>query len=155
MNAALVSPVRAHCPVRMERMLYSGAGVQRIRRLVSGIDESARAAVGRSGQTAGIGGLDAKCRSLVDGLKRRHPAVLRQVVVVEAEAGTDDRAPVLPQRISNSQTRCDGLAVIVRDSPMLKEGHLQSLHREQTGVVQLGSSGGREIGRASCRERAE
>src|ERR1039458_5107010 len=144
MNAALVSPVRAHRPVRMECMLHSGARVQRIRRLVSGIDQSARAAAGRSWQAAGIGGLDARRRSLVNGLKRRHPAVLRQVVVVEAEAGTDDRAPVLPQRISNSQTRRNGLAVIVRGSPMLEQGHLQSLHGEQAGVVQLGSSGGRE-----------
>src|ERR1035441_5003442 len=140
MNAGLVSPVRAHRPVGIESMLDSGAGVQGIRGLVSRIDESARAAAGRTWQTAGIGGLDARRRSLVDGLKRRHPAVLRQVVVVEAEAGTDDRAPVLPQRISNSQTRCDGLAVIVRDSPMLQERHLQSLHGEQAGVIQLGSS---------------
>src|ERR1017187_5488754 len=144
MDASLVSPVRAHRPVGIECMLYSSAGVQRIRRLVSGIDESASAAVGRSWQAAGIGGLDARRRSLVNGLKRRHPAVLRQVVVVEAETGADDRAPVLPQRISNSQTRRDGLAVIVRGSPMLEEGHLQSLHREQAGVVQLGSSGCRE-----------
>src|ERR1019366_7708299 len=102
MNAGLVNPVRGHRPVGVERMLYSSAGVQRIRRLVSGIDESARAAVGRSWQAAGIGGPDARRRSLVNGLKRRHPAVLPQVVVLEAEAGTDDRTPILPQRISNS-----------------------------------------------------
>src|ERR1022692_3606349 len=123
MNAGLVSPVRTHRPGGIECMLYSSAGVQGIRGLVSRIDESARAAVGRSLQAAGIGGLDARRRSLIDGLKRRHPAVLRQVVVVEAEAGTDDRAPVLPQRIGNSQTRRDGLAVIVRGSPVLEERH--------------------------------
>src|ERR1035441_9060914 len=42
------------------------------------------------------------------------------------------------------RSRRDGLAVIVRGSPMQEQRHLQRLNREQAGVVQLGSSGSRE-----------
>jgi hypothetical protein len=46
--ALLVSPVRAQRPMGIERMLNAGAGMQRIRRLVSRIDQRTGAAVSRS-----------------------------------------------------------------------------------------------------------
>ena len=86
-------------------MLHAGAGVQGIGRLVMRIDESSRAAVGRAGKTAGIAGMDAGSGRRIHGLKRGHPAVLRQIVVEEAEAGANHGVAGLSGSIGDAQAR--------------------------------------------------
>src|ERR1700683_190099 len=93
-NAILVNPIGTDHPVGIERVLYAATRMQRIRSFVTWVDERARAAVGRAGKAARIGWLDARRRSLIDGLECGHPAILRQIVVKHAEAGADDRVLV-------------------------------------------------------------
>ena len=92
MNASLMSPIGTHHPMGIDCVFHATAGVQRIGRLISRVNQGASATVGRAGKTARIRRLDARRRGLVDCLERSDPAILREVIVVHAVAGADDGA---------------------------------------------------------------
>src|ERR1035441_695509 len=89
-------------------MLNAGAGIERIRRLVGRIDQSAGAAIGRSRKTAGVARAGALAGRLIHGLECSHPAILGQIVVKETEARANYRVPGLARRIGDSQARPEG-----------------------------------------------
>src|SRR5208282_6285068 len=98
-----------------ELILNASTHMQSVGSVVVGIDHIALAAVRCTGQASGIAGLitGLKRRWRVDSLKRRRPAVLRQIVVVEADAGSNDQVFNPVGRISNAQPWCEGFAVIL------------------------------------------
>ena len=107
--------------MRIEGMLDAGGGMQRIGSLIGRINQRARATIGRAGEASGIARVDANFRRLIYRRERRHPAVLREIVVEAAEAGAQDCFSVFTERIGNSQSRRERQPVIVRSAPILEE----------------------------------
>src|ERR1039458_1861055 len=85
MHPRFVRIIRARRPLRIERVLHSRRGVQRVRRMVVRINDRSRAA------------------TAVHRLERRHPAVLGKVVVVQTRAYANYRPAVVSKRVSDSQ----------------------------------------------------
>src|SRR5260221_3151221 len=92
MDALLVFVGEAEAPVLSpavgEVVFKGGAGLQRVRSAVIGIDERALAAVCAAGEARGIGGIVGGTGGdgLIDGCEGVDPAVLREVVEVEADS---------------------------------------------------------------------
>ena len=105
MISLLVDVVGAEGPVSVEGVLDSDAGVNGVRSLVIGIDDVADSACGGAGDAAGIAGIDAYAGSRIHRLQSSHPAVLREIVVVETEAGANHRGSGLSRRIGNADAR--------------------------------------------------
>src|SRR5258708_4175195 len=122
MDTLLVFVGEAEAPVLSpavgEVVFEGGAGLQRVRRAVIGIDERALTAVCAAGQARGIGGIvgNAGGDGLIDGGEGVDPAVLRKVVVVEADAGTENGVLRNAGSVGETEARGDGFAVIVRNA---------------------------------------
>src|ERR1700680_249506 len=99
MHALFVRPVGAEGPFRVKGMLDAGAAMQGIRRPVMRINQGSRAP---GGNAARVSRRDAGLRSRVYGLKRGHPAVLCQVIVIETDAGANHSVSALSGRISDA-----------------------------------------------------
>src|SRR5882762_1753752 len=129
-------------PILREIMFESGAGLQRVRRVVIGIDERALTAVCAAGQARGIGGIvgDAGRDGLIDGGERVHPAVLREVVVIEADSSAEHRMLRSARGIGEAETWSNGFAVVVRNAAVdeLDAERLKSL---QGGILRLVATG--------------
>ena len=80
--------IRADQPLIVERMLDARGGVDCVGSVVAAVNQGASGA-GR--KAAGVGGHDAGERRRVHCLESRDPAILRQIVVKEAETRAEDR----------------------------------------------------------------
>lgn len=80
------------CPATREVVFEGGAGLERVRRVVVGIDKSTLATIGTAGQARWIREIvtDAWSDGLIDGGEGVYPSVLREVVVIEADARTEN-----------------------------------------------------------------
>src|SRR6516162_7544534 len=136
-NALLVFIGKAEAPVLEHAgrkvVFDGGAGLQSVRRVVTRIDERALAAVGATGETGSIGKIirDARCNGLVDGGEGVNPAVLRQVVVVEADAGAENGMLRSARSVGNAKARGKRFTVIVRDSA--DERNAERIERGERG----------------------
>src|SRR5260221_6795610 len=110
MDALLVFVGEAEAPVLSpavgEVVFKGGAGLQRVRSAVIGIDERALTAVCAAGQARGIGGIvgDAGRDGLIDGGEGGHPAVLREVVVKEGDPSPGHGMLRSARRIGEAET---------------------------------------------------
>src|SRR3984885_1892535 len=122
--ALLVGVIGAHQPLSIERMLEARGGVNGVGRAVAAINQRTS---GTGGQAAGISRHDARASRRVYSLECSDPAILREVVVIEAEAGAEDRGSRLPGRISDAEARRESVAIILRRAA--DERDAQSLER--------------------------
>ncbi len=117
-NSLLVDVIGAHDPVLVPLILDAAGDMQGIRRVVIGIDHCSGAAVSCTRQAAGIAGLGAglKGRRSVHGLESRRPTVLRQIVVVHADAGANHQVFDPVGSVGDAQARRESFAVVVRNT---------------------------------------
>src|SRR5690348_3880169 len=141
MDALLVRPIGADEPADIEDIFNAGGGVKGVRSFVTGIDERAPAA---SGNAARIARIDAHARRRVHSLERGDPAVLREVVVEEADTRAHDGAILAIERIGNAEARRDGGAIIMRRARFREERNLQSRKSGERGIGELRLAGGGE-----------
>jgi len=147
-NALLVFIGKAEAPVLEHAgrkiVFDGGAGLQSVRRMVTRIDERALAAVGATGKAGRIGRLirNARRYGLVDDGEGVNPAILRQVVVVEADAGAENRMLRSAGSVGDAKARGKGFTVIVRDSA--DEWNVQRVEGGECGILRLVAAGGDE-----------
>src|SRR5271156_1695465 len=97
--ALLVGVIGADEPLSVEGMFEARAGVDGVGRSVAAVNQRAS---GAGGQAAWICGRDAGGGRRVHGLECGDPAILCKIVVIESEAGAEDRGSRLPWRISDA-----------------------------------------------------
>ena len=148
MISLLVDIIGAGRPLFVEGVLYASGDVNGIGSLVVGADEVAggcgaaleatrageRVGARAAGESAGSGG----CVGVVDSLKRGRPAVLGEVVIVQAESGAQHGVLAAHGRIDDSEPRRNLLAVIVGQAG--DNRNLQRLQRNVRTVLSLGSA---------------
>src|SRR5258708_2715196 len=148
MDTLLVFVGEAEAPVLSpavgEVVFEGGAGLERVRGAVIGIDECALAAVCAAGEARGIGGIveGAGGDGLIDGGECVDPAVLREVVVIEADAGAENGVLRNAGSISEAETRGDSFAVVVRNA--VDERDAERLKSLQGGILRLIAAGSDE-----------
>ena len=105
-------------PAVREIVFVSGAGLQRVGRVVVGVDERALAAVCATGQASGICRIvtDARRDGLIDGGEGVDPTILRKVVVIQAGTGAENGALRSARTVSEAEARREGFAVVVGDA---------------------------------------
>src|SRR5215469_11555740 len=101
MHPLLVLVIDVELPGLRQSVFESGGGLERVRRVVVGIDQGSLI----SGTQNGNWSADNRAEGV-------HPAVLGQVVVVDAKANADDGVSRTSRRVSDANAR-RGLAVIV------------------------------------------
>ena len=116
----LMDIVGASCPAFVESVLHTVGDVDGVRRFVFGIDERWRR-----------GGIR------VHRFQRGGPPVLREVVVVQAEAGANHRLLPAARRVGDSEARRNLLAVVMRNC----FGVSQRWQQDEAGVGGLAFSG--------------
>src|SRR5579871_151740 len=132
-------------------MLHTAGGVNGIRRLVLAIDEiagapgrfsgnAAKAARGIDARSAAAGKGARSSERLIHALESRGPAVLCQVVVIQAKTGTKHRFSAISGSVSETDAWSKLLAVIVRDAYR----NLQRLQRHKGWILCLALPGSRE-----------
>src|SRR5258708_1495122 len=145
MDTLLVFVAEAEAPVLGpavgEVVFEGGAGLERVRGAVIGIDERAQTAVCAAGKARGIGGIvgDAGGDGLIDGGECVDPAVLREVVVIEADSGTENGVLRNARSVGETEARGDGFAVVVRDA--VDERDAERLKSLQGGILRLVAAG--------------
>ena len=154
MVALFMDIVGAERPVTGKAMLHAAGDVDGVRRAVCGIDQVGGSAGGVTGNAAGVlraarvgDGIDATAGRGVDGLEGSCPAVLSEVVEVEAKAAAKQGCAAAAGGIGQADARSDLLAIVVRRS--FDEGNVEGGESEGTGVVGLRAAGAVEqaIGR--------
>ena len=148
MIALLVHVIGTRQPMFVESVLHAARGMNGVRCFVRRADQitggpgaasqaaraDERVSAWASSKGAGSGG---EVR-VVYALKRGGPSVLRQVIVINAKAGADDRLFAVTGRVSDPDARCDLLVVI-----LWQAGHNRNLQRSQRhvrGVVGLATA---------------
>src|SRR5579884_3902861 len=129
-----MSVVGAEHPVIAECVLNAGGGMQRVRRVVIRIDDVSGSSGSRAGDASGIADISARGGWSIDGLKRRDPSVLRQIIEVEAEPGTNNRSAITG-RVGDSQSWPESFAVVVGCAG--HERNLESLQGQERRVFRL------------------
>ena len=137
--------------MRIEGMLDAGGGMQRIRSLIGRIDQRARAAIRVAGKASRIARLARKLPAADSPPSTRSPSRSAPDRCRTAQAGAQDRVLRFSQRIGDSQSRRERQAIIMRSAGMLEQRNLQSLQRQQRGIIQLGLAGSGEESEAKCR----
>src|SRR6266852_7500748 len=99
------------------------------------IDQGSRAP---GGNAARVTGRNAGLRGGIYGLKRGHPAVLGEVIVVEADADADHSVSASSGRIRHAQTGRERRAIVMRSAG--DERNIQRLQSQESGVVSLTAS---------------
>jgi len=72
---------------------------------------------------------------LIDGGEGVNPAVLREVVVIEADAGAEDGVLRSAGSIGETEARCDGFAIVVRNAA--DERDAECVERGEGGILRL------------------
>ena len=120
--ALLVNVVGAHQPMFVESVLHAAGRMNGVGRLVRRADQitggsAAASQAARAGERISAWASSKAARSggevrVVDALERSRPSVLRQIVVVDAEAGANYGLPAVAGRVSDAKARRDLLAVV-------------------------------------------
>ena len=95
-----------------------GAGLKRVRRVVVRIDEGALAAVCAARETCWICEIIdcARRDRLVDCRECVDPAILREVIVIKTDAGTENGVWRRARSVCDAETRREGFAVVMRNA---------------------------------------
>ena len=99
-------------------MFDGGAGLKRVRRVVVRIDEGTLAAVCAARETCWICEIIdcARRDRLVDCRECVDPAILREVIVIKTDAGTENGVWRRARSVRDAETRREGFAVVMRNA---------------------------------------
>ena len=123
-------------------MLEAGACLEVVRGVVIGRNDGAGIAGAEQGAVVWS----------IDRPQGFHPTVLGEVVVIDADAGSQHGFPRTTGSVGNSQARGDGLAIIARDAG--REGNAKPSERPDRGVLVLTAAFGEEQPKSSVVTRA-
>ena len=118
MHSLLVFVSGADAPVFGEIVFRGGADLQRVGRVVVRIDEKALAAVGSAGQARWIGMIVNSTRNnrLINSGEGVDPAVLRKVVVIEADASAEHSVLRRSGSVGKTEARSESFPVVMRNA---------------------------------------
>src|SRR5947209_4444940 len=132
MDALLMLEMDIQPPGRADLALDAGAGLQRVRRVIGGVNDGAL--IARSKRSANT--------SIIDSAEGVYPAVLCEVVVVHAHARAQYRRAAISGGVGNTEPRSNRAAVIVRNARSKRNS--QSVQRDHRGILVLRPAGSAE-----------
>src|SRR6266851_2529008 len=143
MDALLMLEMDIQPPRRADLALDAGAGLQRVRRVIVGVNNGALIARSKHGSH----------RSVVHGAEGVHPAVLREVVVVDAHARAPYCRAAISGGVGNTEPRSNRAAVIVRNARSKRNS--QGTERDRRRVLFLSAAGSAEKAKGGVVAQAE
>src|SRR5258708_24560399 len=121
MGSLLVLEMDIQPPGRADLALDAGAGLQRVRRVIVGVNNGALIARSKRGADT----------SIVHGAEGVHPAVLREVVVINANARAQYCSAAISGGVGNTEPRSNRAAAIVPNARTTRNS--PGVHRDHRG----------------------
>src|SRR3989441_12455603 len=143
MDSLLMLEMDIQPPGPADLVLDAGAGLQGVRRVIVGGNDGAL--ISRSKRGANI--------SIIDSAEGVHPAVLREVVVVDAHARAQYCRAAISGGVGNTELRSNRAAVIVRNARSKRNS--QGTERDRRRVPFLSAAGSAEKAKGGVVPHAE
>src|SRR5713226_7872224 len=143
MDALLMLEMDIQPPRPADLALDAGAGLQRIRRVIGGVNDGALIARSKRGANT----------SIIDSAEGVHPAVLREVVVVDAHARAKYCRAAISGGVGNTEPRSNRAAIIVRNARSKRNS--QGTERDRRRVLFLSAAGSAEKAKGGVVAQAE